>query len=79
MQLPNSDWPANILAGTHFQTQENGLMSPDGVCTASVGPTGHETTARMPKFARPGQETENKYYKYFKEENTSLMEKSGPD
>ena len=54
-------------------------MSPDGVCTASVGPTGHETTARMPKFARPGQETENKYYKYFKEENTSLMEKSGPD
>jgi len=37
MELLNSDWPANILAGVHFQIQENGLMSPDGVCTISAG------------------------------------------
>ena len=37
MQLLDSDWPANILAGVHSQTQENGLMSPDGVCTISMG------------------------------------------
>ena len=37
MQLLNSDWPANFLAGAHFQTQENGLMSLDGVHAISVG------------------------------------------
>ena len=36
MQFLDSDWPANILAGVHFQTQENGLMSPDGVCAISL-------------------------------------------
>jgi len=44
MQLLDSDWPANILAGSHFQAQENGLMSPDGVCAISAGLAGHETT-----------------------------------
>jgi len=44
MQLFDSDWPANILVGAHFQTQENGLMSPDGVCAISAGLAGHETT-----------------------------------
>ena len=44
MQLLDSDWPANILAGAHFRTQENGLMSPDGVFAISAGPAGHETT-----------------------------------
>ena len=43
MQLLDSDWP-NILAGSHFQAQENGLMSPDGVCAISAGPAGSETT-----------------------------------
>ena len=43
MQLLDSDWPANILAGAHFRTQENGLMSPDGVCAISVGLAGHKT------------------------------------
>ena len=42
-QLLDSDWPANILAGSHFRAQENGLMSPDGVCAISAGPAGHET------------------------------------
>ena len=36
-QLLDSDWPANILAGWHFRAQENGLMSPDGVCAISAG------------------------------------------
>jgi len=31
MQLLDSDWTANILAGALFRTQENGLMSPDTV------------------------------------------------
>ena len=44
MHLLNSDWPANILAGAHFQAQENGLMSPDGVCAISACPAGHETS-----------------------------------
>ena len=42
MQLLDSDWPANILAGAHFRTQESGLMSPDGSCAISVGPAEHE-------------------------------------
>jgi len=42
MQRLDSDWPANILAGAHFQTQENGLMSPDSVCAISAGQAGHE-------------------------------------
>jgi len=41
MQLLDSDWP-NILAGLHFRDQQNGLMSPDGVCAISAGPAGHE-------------------------------------
>ena len=44
MQLLDSDWPANILAGANFRTQNNGLMSPDGVCAISAGPDGHKTT-----------------------------------
>ena len=32
MQLVDSDWPANILAGSHFQAQETRVLSPDGVC-----------------------------------------------
>jgi len=43
MQLLNFNWPANILAGLNFRAQENGLMSPDGVCAISAGPAGHET------------------------------------
>ena len=43
MQLLDFDWPANILAGWHFQAQENGLMSPHGVCVISAGPARHET------------------------------------
>ena len=31
VQLVDSDWPANILAGLHFQAQESGAMSPDSV------------------------------------------------
>ena len=46
-------------------------MSPDGVCTISEGPAGHETIARMPSLL--GQD---KKQKRFKEENTSLMEMS---
>ena len=33
MQLLDSDWPANILAGSHFRAQETRALSPDGVCT----------------------------------------------
>ena len=44
MQLLDSDWPANILAGLNFQAQENQLMSPDGVCAISAFPAGYETT-----------------------------------
>jgi len=44
MQLLDSDWPGNILAGLNFRAQENGLMSPDGVCAISAGPDGHKTT-----------------------------------
>ena len=43
-KLLNSDWPANVLAGFKMQAQENGLMSPDGVCAISTGPAGHKTT-----------------------------------
>jgi len=43
-QLLDSDWPANILAGLSFHAQENRLMSPDGVCTISVGMAGQENT-----------------------------------
>ena len=32
MQLLNSDWPANILAGLHYWAQEIRALSPDGVC-----------------------------------------------
>ena len=42
MQLLHSDW-ADFLAGWHFRAQENGLMSPYGVCAISAGPAGHET------------------------------------
>ena len=45
LQLLDSDWPANILAGLNFRAQENGhgLMSPNGVCAISTGPARHET------------------------------------
>ena len=39
-QLLDSDWLAN---GLNFWAQENGLMSPDGVCAISTGLAGHET------------------------------------
>ena len=32
MQLVDSDWPTNILAGSHFRAQETRALSPDGVC-----------------------------------------------
>ena len=32
-----------LLVGSHFQAQENGLMSLNGVCAISVGLAGHET------------------------------------
>jgi len=44
VQLLDSDWPANILSGSHFRAQENELMSPDSVCTISVGPAWHDTS-----------------------------------
>jgi len=47
MQLLDSDWPANILAGAHFQTQKNGLMSPDSIYAISTGPAGHETIVKL--------------------------------
>ena len=31
MQLLDSDWPANIFAGSHFRAQETGALSPDTV------------------------------------------------
>ena len=31
VQFLNSDWPANILAGSHFQAQETQALSPDGI------------------------------------------------
>jgi len=40
----DSNWPANILAGLNFPAQENGLMSPHGVCAINAGPAGHKTT-----------------------------------
>ena len=43
LQLLNSDWPANILAGFNFLAKENGLMSPDGACAISTGLAGHKT------------------------------------
>ena len=30
MQLVDSDWPANVLAESHFRAQET--QAPDGVC-----------------------------------------------
>ena len=32
VQLVDFDWPANILAGSHFWAQETQPLSPDGVC-----------------------------------------------
>jgi len=42
-QLLNSDWTANILAGLNFRAQENGPMSPDGVCAISACLAGRKT------------------------------------
>jgi len=50
MQLLHSDWP-DFLAGWHFRAQENGQMSPDGVCVISAGPAGHETNIYDTKIA----------------------------
>ena len=41
MQLVDSDWPANISAGSHFRAQETRALSSDGVCAlarARLGP-----------------------------------------
>ena len=46
IQLLDSDWP-NILAGLNFWAQENGLMSPDGVCAISTGPARHKTNVSI--------------------------------
>ena len=59
MQLLNSDWSANILAGLNFQAKENGLMSPDGVCAISAGPAGHETNFRLECFPKPSIHLKN--------------------
>ena len=32
VQLIDFDWPANILAGSYFCTQETQALSPDSVC-----------------------------------------------
>ena len=32
MQLLDSDWSANILAGSRFRAQETRALPPDGVC-----------------------------------------------
>ena len=40
MQLLDSDWPANILAGSHFRAQETRALSPDGVCAFAGAPLG---------------------------------------
>ena len=49
MQLLDSDWPANILAGSHFRAQETRALSPDGVCAlarARMGTRLHSKMAR---------------------------------
>ena len=42
VQLLKFEWLANTLAGFNFWAQENGLMSPDGVCPISTGPAEHK-------------------------------------
>ena len=44
MQLLDSDWPANILAGSHFRAQETGALSPDGVCALARAQLGTRLT-----------------------------------
>ena len=44
MQLLDSDWPANILAGSHFQAQETRALSPDGVCALARARLGTRLT-----------------------------------
>ena len=40
-KLDNSDWPANILAGSHFKVELR--MSPDSVCAIGASLAGYET------------------------------------
>ena len=40
MQLLDSDWPANILAGSHFRAQETRTLSPDAVCALALAQLG---------------------------------------
>ena len=49
MQFLDSDWPNNE-AGSHFRAQENRLMSPNGVCSISVGRAGHEIMVVAGRF-----------------------------
>jgi len=35
VQLIDSDWPANVLAGLYFQAHKSQAMSPDVVCAIS--------------------------------------------
>ena len=43
VQLVDSDWTANILAGSHFRAQESRAMSPDGVALFNMSLAEHET------------------------------------
>ena len=44
MQPLDSEWPANIFAGLHFQAQETRAMSPDGVCASMQARLGTRLT-----------------------------------
>ena len=57
VQRLDSDWPANILSGSHFRAQENELMSPDSVCTISAGPAWHDTSHIQVCHMRSGDHT----------------------
>ena len=47
MQFVDSDWPANILAGSHFRAQETQALSPDGVCGLARARLGTRLTTRV--------------------------------
>ena len=47
MQLLDSDLPANILTGSHFQAQESRAMSPDSVCALARAQLGMTLAARV--------------------------------
>ena len=52
MQLLDSDWPANILAGSHFRAQETRALSPDGVCALARARLGTRLCFKM-AFTEP--------------------------